>query len=409
MTITHDQLAERVRQARETAEFTQDDVARALGISRPAVAQLEAGNRRVNSVELSRLARLFGRAAGDFLADEFDEDGVTVILRALADARKDPKVQDELSKAMAVARQIVNLEGILGVERVKPTLPTYRFRRPKGVWDAVVQGNSLAQQERQRLQLGTEPIEDLPAVIESHGVLVFELKLPETVSGFTFRFDQNLACALNTGQPSGRQKFSLAHELCHALCDVGPADGVVTREDSEKDLRETRANAFAAAFLMPERAVRAFLAGLGKGLPGMVTTEEGGARRREIGGVIDPWDAFGLARYFGTTPEAAIWRLKAIGLVDDTERNALSRQVKGGLGPRLDRRLEVTGTQALERALAKERTRRLPRAQTRLLLLAHEALRRDEISRRKFMELADLAGLTEDEICEIPLTRRTYE
>mgnify|MGYP005837566485 CR=1 FL=1 len=175
-------------------------------------------------------------------------------------------------------------------------------------------------------------------------------------------------------------------------------------DESGKDPRETRANAFAAAFLLPEEGVLTFLAGLGKGHPAAVATEAGQARRRGPAGRIDLLDVIELARYFGVTREAAIWRLKSLKFIDDTEREELAVLANSGLGSILARRLN---------AGVEERSPddggALRSAERRLLHLALEALEREEISRRKFIELAELAGLNEEEIDDIPLARRSYD
>lgn len=62
-------LAERLREAREAAGLSQEDVAQKLGVPRPAVSQIENGHRRVEALELARLAKLYGRPLG-FFADE---------------------------------------------------------------------------------------------------------------------------------------------------------------------------------------------------------------------------------------------------------------------------------------------------------------------------------------------------
>ncbi|MCL6613411.1 MAG: hypothetical protein K6U03_02125 [Firmicutes bacterium] len=110
---------------------------RVLGLSRSAVAQIEAGNRKVDSIELSRIARFLGRAVGDFLAPEFQEDGVAVVLRALAEARQDPRVQEELSRALAIARRLN-----AGVEERSPD-----------------DGGALRSAERRLLHLALEALE----------------------------------------------------------------------------------------------------------------------------------------------------------------------------------------------------------------------------------------------------------
>ncbi len=53
------QVAERLRHAREYVGLSQEDVATALGLSRPAVTNIESGIRKVEATELNILSRLY--------------------------------------------------------------------------------------------------------------------------------------------------------------------------------------------------------------------------------------------------------------------------------------------------------------------------------------------------------------
>src|SRR5207247_8401296 len=52
-------VASRIREARKAAGLSQGQVARLLGLQRPSVSEIEAGNRRVSADEIGRLAELF--------------------------------------------------------------------------------------------------------------------------------------------------------------------------------------------------------------------------------------------------------------------------------------------------------------------------------------------------------------
>lgn len=65
------QLAERLKQAREYVGLSQDEVAAVLGVSRPAVSNMEAGTRKVEATELNKLARLY-RKSLEFLMTGFE-------------------------------------------------------------------------------------------------------------------------------------------------------------------------------------------------------------------------------------------------------------------------------------------------------------------------------------------------
>src|SRR5579862_1106514 len=52
-------LGARLKLAREYRGYSQDDVAKYLGISRSAVSLIESGERRLDTIELAKLARLY--------------------------------------------------------------------------------------------------------------------------------------------------------------------------------------------------------------------------------------------------------------------------------------------------------------------------------------------------------------
>jgi transcriptional regulator with XRE-family HTH domain len=53
------QIAERLKEARKLAGLSQGHVAKMLGLHRPSVSEMEAGNRRVSADELARLAQIY--------------------------------------------------------------------------------------------------------------------------------------------------------------------------------------------------------------------------------------------------------------------------------------------------------------------------------------------------------------
>lgn len=62
-------LAERLRLAREQANLSQEEVAEKLSLPRPAISQIENGRRRVEALELARLAKLY-RCPMSYFAEE---------------------------------------------------------------------------------------------------------------------------------------------------------------------------------------------------------------------------------------------------------------------------------------------------------------------------------------------------
>lgn len=67
-------VAERLRLARESLGFTQDEVGEALDIPRTSVHAMEAGKRKVSAVELRRLSRLYRKSVEWLLGEEPPEN-----------------------------------------------------------------------------------------------------------------------------------------------------------------------------------------------------------------------------------------------------------------------------------------------------------------------------------------------
>ena len=78
-------LAERLREAREYLGFSQEEVANFLGIARSALSNIETGQRRVEALELKKLASLYKRPVSFFTGgDESEELALTEDVAHLA-------------------------------------------------------------------------------------------------------------------------------------------------------------------------------------------------------------------------------------------------------------------------------------------------------------------------------------
>jgi transcriptional regulator with XRE-family HTH domain len=66
-------LGERLREAREYLGFSQEEVATFLGVSRSALSLMETGQRKVDALELKKLAGLYKRPVGYFTGEEAED------------------------------------------------------------------------------------------------------------------------------------------------------------------------------------------------------------------------------------------------------------------------------------------------------------------------------------------------
>lgn len=373
--------------------MTQEDVARELSVSRATVTQMELGKRSVSSLELDRLAYLYGRDIRALLAEDFRErDALAAIFRADADVANHKEVLGRLRECLALGRELTGLERLLGIDRDASLAATYPMAPPKGRWEAIRQGQRVADEERRRLGLGWVPAPDLTEVLESQGVRTGLVDLPEDISGLTITDpDVGLFIVANRSHHIWRRRFSFAHEYAHVLLDRD-ALGMVSRASERDALVEVRANTFAASFLMPEDGVRQFLAGLGKGKPSRAYEQvfDGddalAAEGRTVPGTqaVQLYDVVQLAHHFGVSRIAVLYRLRNLKLLTGDELEVLRTQDDGGRGR------DISGLLALEEP-AHEEARGWFRQ--RVIGMALEALRREVITRAKLAEIASMVGL----------------
>ncbi len=391
MPIDAKELASRLKAAREASRLTQEEVARYLGVSRSTVAQMELGNRAVTSLELDRLAYLYGRDIRSFLADEFrPEDALVAVFRRHPEMARNDLVLAAVRESLAAGREVTNLERLLGVDVDLTALPSYGQRAPRTKWEAIQQAERIAAEERRRLGLGSAPLPSVGELLEGQGVRTAQAPLPEDVSGLTVAEpDVGVLVVVNREHVPWRKRFSFAHEYCHVLLDRDEK-GTISRASDRDTLPEVRANAFAAAFLMPADGVAAFLQGLAKGRPSRLRAEvfdeeaalSAQARPGPRSQDIQLYDVVLLARHFGVSRISTLYRLKNLKLLTEPEFETLQIQEESGRGREM---AEVLGLPEPDESGDGVRAR--------IVTLALEAYRRGEITRAKLVELGRLAGL----------------
>jgi transcriptional regulator with XRE-family HTH domain len=90
-------MGARLRQAREYLGLSQEAVAEALGVPRASVSAMESGRRKVSSLELRNLARLYQRPLEWFYADDAqpiaEDETVSALFRATKNLKPEDKEQ----------------------------------------------------------------------------------------------------------------------------------------------------------------------------------------------------------------------------------------------------------------------------------------------------------------------------
>ena len=399
MSISQAELGRRLKQARESCGLTQEDAAREMAVARATVTQIELGNRSVSGLELSKLSYLYARDIREFLAPNLSEDSLTsVLLRAEDEAGDGVKVA--LRDCIALGHQLRDLETLLGISRSTGSVASYPSISLGSKWDAIQSGTQTALEERRRLGLGSGPLGDLPALLESQGIRTGLIAMPAGVSGLMISDPSvGLFVVVNREHPAVRQRFSWCHEYAHLLLDRAQM-GHVSRESERADLLEVRANVFAANFLMPEDGVRQLVGTLGKGSASRLHTDvfDGSGvvpiDSRTAGGSQDLqiYDVVKLAHHFGVSLLSALYRLMNLRLITDKQFEEMKHMDNDGVSKQLVDLLGLAEVSDDENISAFYR---------RYLVLALEAFRRDKISRRKLIEIASKLGVGASEIEQV--------
>jgi transcriptional regulator with XRE-family HTH domain len=408
------ELSRRLRQLRIESGMSQSEVGRQVGLSRSAVTQIESGNRDVTADEVVRFSTLFrhspvallsglrqgtGGSVGD--KDEMLDD----ILRALPGQGLDSaELRSSLDRLFELSRQLTETESVLGVAVYGPQAFAFRGTNPRTHWEAAHQGYAVAEDERQRLDLGSAPIRDVPETLATLRVRMSRLALPESVSCvYLHTPETGPLVVVNRNSSPEERRFWMVHGLAHLLFEPERRWLVCSRDDMSRR-HEVRADAFAGRFLMPTRGVERYLHSIGRdtmgsSLGGVLEVFSDRAavpkdksrvrvsgRSRRGGREFNAFELSQVADYFGVTRSLAAHVLGNLRFLSDSARDRLIDMATTGES---DRVLSSGG-------LAREGQERVAYI-SRLLVLATEARRRGALSADRVEQIARLSGLDDEE------------
>ncbi len=384
-------LGRRLESARRNCGRTQEEAALAIGLPRTAIVHIEAGHRPINTVELAALADLYGVPVSFFFEDTPDEtEGALVALCRVAEAfASDPAVSAEVARYVDICAEGRRLQEMLGRRAVQAPV-TYDVADPKSHAEAMEQGWQAAEQERKRLGLGDVAIADMREFLVMQGIWASGARLPDQMSGVFIQHSTiGRVILVNFSHCRARKRFSYAHEYGHALLDYRRVATVTSRANAE-ELIERRANAFAAAMLMPKGGVEALLRTLDKGAGSrmefhaydvaMDEAIESSQRMLASNQAITYKDVVAVAHHFRASYQAACYRLRELGFVNRGEVEALI-----GKEPTANELMGLLGV--LDDLHGKDKRTPDQELISQVVPIALEAYRREEISKARLREL----------------------
>ena len=183
MTISPEEIGQRLRWARESRQITQETAGAALDLQRSAISLMESGQRQVSTLELTRLADLYGRPVERFVNPNSPlekEDPVVALFRAEPGLQSET-VQEQARRCLRLLREGASLRRLTG-SSAAVSLPRYELPSPRSVGQAMAQGQRVAEQERRRLDLGNAPVK-VPATLARQNIWTAALPLPDEISG----------------------------------------------------------------------------------------------------------------------------------------------------------------------------------------------------------------------------------
>lgn len=246
--LSDQEIGRRLRVARENANKSQEDAARAVGKSQVSIDSIERGRCASGIVEIQNLAHFYGRSVNAIIRGSAVHVSLIPRFRRL---NKSPS--ESVIKAANVLNNLVcaevELESILGIER-KINYPEVKATN---AGDIEALGNKHAAELRQWLGVASGPVSDIFSLIERNiGIRLYQRKLSTSISGL-FVYDPAVgACILlNTSHSLRSRRYTAAHELGHFIGTRNSPESF-ERSESFESVEERYADYFGQSFLAPQ-------------------------------------------------------------------------------------------------------------------------------------------------------------
>ena len=296
MPVTREVIAGRVKSLLSAHGMEHQQLAAVLGIDPSGLSRALSGQREFKSLEIALIADVFSVPVGTLL-EEHPREHQDIRLAA----RRQPGQSPAVEQALARVQTLISVSDLI---RPEQSVRKEFFWLTDGSRTPWAQGEELAAQVRAQLSIrdGLLPADltELASLLEAELDIDVALEpLPQGLDGLSANSGGLRLALVNTSTAAPRRRWTLAHEVGHLV--VGDSQQLLLDENlfGSKSPDETRANAFAAAFLMPKSTLR----------------ESWEGRIVNIELVAD------LLAEFGVSLDALAFRLHNLGLVNAPGRD----------------------------------------------------------------------------------------
>ena len=357
-------LADRLKKARESAGLTIGDAASRLGFANyQTLSNIEKGEREVKASELALFAKTyFCNLSTLLIGDDQPLAAMNLLWRKAPSGERRKEIEAYIKNRF---EQYHFLERLLEIDKESNarliTVTPSDIRTNNQI-------DGLASKIGNMLNLGSRPALSLQKVMEQIlQIKILFIELSDFGSAAaTVHPELGAAIVVNNEEAPWRINFTLAHELFHVITwdTFSPAE-MEANEQLFTEI-EKKADRFASALLLPEAEVRQEL------------TKKIIEQKLPLSDIVD------VAREFGVSTSAILYRMVNLRLIPWDKANELSKND------------ELT---MIDRRIRKDSAIDVPVSE-RFISLSAKCLRKGLISRGKFAEILSIDRADIDEFLE---------
>lgn len=343
-------IGAKLKNIREKLGMTLVQVSELMGFSNyQTLSNIEFGKRSITAQELSSIVRIYSLDIGSILLNKKREP-VTVLWRNKSETSKAKQKEQEflkMCKDYDLLEKKCELEADKVYERIGFEPRDLTYENAKETAKKIVRDHGF----------GDMPSYLIEKILEEKmGIKIIYLDLGEIGSAASTKGEFGAAILVNRTEAPWRIKFNIAHELFHIITwDIVEKEKIQCKDDGGS-LIEKLANCFASSLLLPQKPV----------------IEEVSKRIKE--NEISFSDCIYIARKFGVSTEAFLWRLVDLRLCDPDE---IKKSLQEGIIKSLDK----------EKRRDDWRSAEFPIISDRYVYLAIKCLGKGLISKGKLAEL----------------------
>ena len=240
-----------MQEARLQKCWPQSELARRMEVSDETVSNLESGQRQPGADTLASLCDALGFPLGYFSAASNPGGELEGVISFRSRASKTKRQnhclniwRKQAGRVLKFISQYVNLPAV--------RLPQTSWSENDPADSLVDRAEELAQKCRRLWGIGDGPIANLTRLVESMGVCVIQLDLPdmEEVDGFSCWQDGRPMIFLIAKQSAARGRFNVAHEVLHLIAHRQVPNDALEDKDTLAVL-ESQAHTFGLALTLP--------------------------------------------------------------------------------------------------------------------------------------------------------------